>query len=356
MSNIDLTYLTRALELAKIRRGFCAPNPSVGAVIVKNNRMLSLGYHLGPGQDHAEIHALNKLTPEEMQGATVYVTLEPCCHQGRTPPCTDALIKAGVRRVVYGFCDTNPIVAGRGDAILKAAGIISEHLPLTEITDFYQSYVHWHRTQKPFLTAKIALTLDGKIADESSHPIEITGPELGEFTHHRRKWSDALLTTSKTILQDNPQLNVRLQNESIAKPLYVLDSQLQVPDKAHIFKTAKCLTFFHENNAPKKNLQRLVRKGARCIAIESEESGLVLEQVLEHIGRDGMHDVWIEAGGQCFSAFLQKKLLQRAYIYIAPRWLGEGKSAFPSSFGYDFSTHKVRFEPVGDDVLCEINF
>ncbi len=355
MNDQDIVHLHQAYELAKLRRGFCSPNPSVGAVIVKNNKILATGYHQGAGSPHAEPDALKKLN-NSAQGATLYVTLEPCCHFGRTPPCTNAIIKAGIQRVVYGFHDPNPLVAGKGEAQLKAAGITCDYLPLPEITHFYESYHYWQTTKKPFITAKIALSLDGKIAGKSGEPIQITGEALKEFTHYSRQNSDAILTTAKTIIQDDPRLNVRTEDEVIAKPLYILDTALTLQTTAKIFKTAKSVTIFYtdDKNHDSERLEALAAEGATCVAMKSNQHGLDLNQVISHIGQDGIHDLWIEAGGKCFSAFLREKLLKKAYIYIAPKWIGEGQMAFLPEFNLDLQSQPLTWQQVGEDVMCEV--
>jgi diaminohydroxyphosphoribosylaminopyrimidine deaminase/5-amino-6-(5-phosphoribosylamino)uracil reductase len=352
--NHDANFLLKALELAQIRRGFCAPNPAVGAVIVRDQKIIATGYHDGPGSAHAEVDALNKLPADAVRSATIYVTLEPCCHFGRTPPCTDALIQAGIKRIVYGFRDPNPIVAGKGEQALKNAGIDIEHISLPEIDAFYQSYQHWHQTQKPFLTAKIALSIDGKIASKSGAPIAITGAELHEYTHTRRKQSDAILTTAKTIIADDPQMNVRLGSQTIAKHLYILDSTLALQPTAKIFTTAQSVTIFHAEDASSPQKDHIIKMGVHCIPIMKTPNGLALDQVITHLGNDGKHDVWIEAGGQCFSTFIAEKLLQRAFIYIAPLWIGEGLTAFADNF--DLAATNVNWRQYGKDVLCDIHW
>lgn len=354
--DVDLLQLHHSLVLAKTRRGYCAPNPSVGAVIVNEGEIIARGCHLAAGAPHAEIDALNKVTSIDLSHATLYVTLEPCCHFGKTPPCTDAIIKSGIKRVIYGYRDPNPIVAGKGEAALRAAGIICEHVFTPEITAFYESYSHWHKTSKPFVTAKIALSLDGKIAGKESARIQITGEGLKVFTHNCRSISDAILTSAKTIIQDDPLLNVRNEDEITAKPLYILDSELNLPLDAKIFKTAKSIALFHAKNITEERKQALTHLGARCIEVESNKQGLDLNQVLSTIGQDGIHDLWIEAGGECFSAFATQKLLQRAYIYVAPKWIGEGKTAFPQDFSLDTSACQLQWQQVGTDVLCEIHW
>lgn len=337
-------YLRQALDQAKIRKGFTAPNPAVGAVIVRDGQILATGFHQKAGEAHAEIEALKRLN-FSAKDATIYVTLEPCCHHGKTPPCTEALIKAGVKEVIYGYKDPNPLVAGKGEAELLKAGIQCQHLSLPEINNFYESYQHWQYTQTPFVTAKIAISFDGKIAGKNGERIQITGAVAEEFTHLNRKNSDAILTTAQTILHDDPQLNARCNNETFSKPIYILDSQLKTPLSAKIFKTAQSLTFFHAANV---SSEHFAAKGARCIG------GLNLQQVLQQMGKDGIHDLWVEAGGTFFSALCEQNLLQRALIYIAPRVLGEGKPAFTQPF--DFHRHILHWQALGQDGLCDIRF
>lgn len=346
----DIAFLHQALALAEIQRGFCSPNPAVGAVIVRDNKILAKGYHRGPGHAHAEVAALQQLNAQQTAGATMYVTLEPCCHFGRTPPCTDALIASGIKRVIYGYEDPNPLVAGRGRSILNSHGIECELLAIPDINVFYQSYQYWHRTKKPFITAKIALTLDGKIAGDNGQPIAITGDETNVLTHKNRKRSDAILTTVKTILSDDPQLNVRLDGAEIRKPLYILDSDLRLPSDAQVFRTASKITLFHKNTIP--DTGKYESLGARCVGIKADKEGLCLISLISIIGEDGIHDLWIEAGGKCFSAFVRNSLLQKAWIYIAPKWLGSGMPAFEEDLGLEKT--EIVWQQQGKDVLAEV--
>lgn len=354
---MQVTYLKQALELAEIRRGFCAPNPAVGAVVVKDNLILSTGYHWASGHPHAEAGALNKIGAEA-NGATIYVTLEPCCHRHKkTPPCTELLIARGIKQVVYGYRDPNPQVAGQGEKALQSAGIECIYLPMDEIHAFYQSYHYWWQNQKPFITAKIALTLDGKIAGPQGERITITGSEAQLFTHLQRKRSDAILTTVSTIIADDPLLNVRLDNKIVKKPLYILDSQLNIPLTAKVFNSTESLVIFHsENSDPEKKLA-LEKLGAECRTIMQTNTGLNLPDIIHYIGQQGMHDLWIEAGGKCFSTFIQQKLLQRAFIYVAPKWLGNDvQSAFIEPFDFPSTTCSLEWKPLGQDAVCKIDF
>jgi diaminohydroxyphosphoribosylaminopyrimidine deaminase/5-amino-6-(5-phosphoribosylamino)uracil reductase len=351
-ADTDRYYLSEALLLAKVQQGFCAPNPSVGALIVRDAKIIGCGYHLGVGLAHAEVAALASV-PDAIN-ATVYVTLEPCCHWGRTPPCTDALIKAGIKRVVYGYRDPNPLVSGKGEIALQAAGIACEYISHSDIDDFYKSYSYWQATKLPFVTAKIALSLDGRIAGAAGEPLQITGEALKKFTHDCRKTNDAILTTINTIIYDNPQLNVRYPDKVYAKPLYILDSQLAFPLTATVLTTAKSITLFHSTKASLERQQQLIAQGIRCVSLGEDKEGLILAQAIKLIGQDGHHSLWVEAGGKCFSALVREQLLQRAFIYIAPKWFGTGKIAFPADFSLDISSHQLYWQQFGNDVLCEV--
>jgi len=344
---VHQAYLKEALALAEIRRGFCAPNPSVGAVVVKDNAMISRGFHRAAGQPHAEVEALKELG-DQAAGTTVYVTLEPCCIWGRTPPCTQLLIERKVGRVVYGFKDPNPKVSGRGASELAKAGIECVHVGTPESEAFYESYAHWVKTGRPFVTAKLAMSLDGKIAGPGGKSVKISGSALDEFTHERRKKSDAILTTGATILTDNPRLNARVGDKIFAKPVYVLDRSSRVPSTASVFQTAKNLTIFCNPGIRRANL------GVRTVEIP--DTVPFLNEALSQIGKDGIHDLWVEAGGTCFRALLNDGLLNRAFIYFSPKWLGEkALSAFPESFSLSKEVD-CRWSSFGDEALCEIRW
>ncbi|WP_100622787.1 bifunctional diaminohydroxyphosphoribosylaminopyrimidine deaminase/5-amino-6-(5-phosphoribosylamino)uracil reductase RibD [Candidatus Coxiella mudrowiae] len=353
MNNPEV-YLKQALELAEIRRGFCAPNPAVGAILVKDNKIISTGFHKRSGLPHAEVEAINS-AGENAKGADLYVTLEPCCHYGKTPPCTDLIIKTGIKAVYYSLADPNPNVFNKGAQVLKQAGIDCFLVEIPEIKSFYESYSYWTANKRSWITIKLALSLDGKIAGIKGKPLALTGEELKLYTHKFRKKSDALLTTINTILQDDPQLNVRLVNETIKKLVYILDSDLRLPSNACIHRTAEKLVVFHKEPANKKRKQALAERNIRCVGVTGTKEGLDLNQVLSTIGADGVHDLWVEAGGGCFQSFLHKRLIHRALIYVAPKVMGDqATSAFQLPF--DFQEHRIQWRQIGQDVVCDIKF
>lgn len=344
-------YLIEALKLAEKARGVCAPNPAVGALVVKEGRILATGYHKGPGLAHAEREALRAL--EDALGADLYVTLEPCCHLGKTPPCTDLIIEKKVSRVFYGCSDPNPIVYKKGEATLNTAGIFCKQVAIQAIDDFYEAYTHWTKYHRPFVTAKLAMTLDGKIAGVGGERVRISGEKADIFTHKMRRRADACLTTAKTIQKDNPRLDARQDGKTLQKPVYVLDRTLSLSLSSQIFETSGRLTIFHLENISEDKRLALRAKKATCIGIPSSVD--FLEKALDVIANHGVHDLWIEAGGRMFESLVSKGLLQRAFLYISPKWFGEGTSAFN---GRDIfkSTRSVRWSFLGADALCEIRW
>lgn len=324
MSISAVNYLEIALELAKIRKGFCAPNPCVGAILVKNNQIIARGYHQASGFPHAEVDAISKVDPSQASGAILYVTLQPCCHTAKkTPPCTDLIIKSDITKVIYGFRDPNPVVNGHTDKILQDAGIECVHYPLTLIDNFYASYAYWWKLKMPFTTAKLAMSLDGKIAGKNGKRIQLTGNIAQKFTHQQRKYTDAILTTAKTITIDDPLLNCRIDNIIYKKPLYIIDTHLSIPISANVFNSAQKLTIFHHPQITEKEQVRFQKYAIRFIPIKSDNNGLDLLEIVKQIGQDGIIDLWLEAGGKSFQSFVKNCLLQRAFIYVAPQWLGE---------------------------------
>ncbi len=330
-------YLQQALALAKTRRGYCAPNPAVGAVVVKDKTIIGTGAHYACGMPHAEVEALKGLGAKA-QGATLYVTLEPCSHYGRTPPCTKAISEAGISEVFYGYKDPNPLVADSNFI----------HMPLAEIDAFYRSYAHWHQTSRPWVTAKIALSLDGKIAGPQGIRVAITGPELKERTYESRKCRDAILTTAKTIIHDNPRLDIR---GTESKPIYILDRNLCLTDEYQIWQNTNRLTVFY---SPACRLTPYKVGNISFVPILEQDGQLDLDQVINYIGRDGVHDLWVEAGGILLESLLARNYVDTLHIYCAAKWLGlDAQSAFSTRVHLEQFTQK-KWIQVGDDVVCEM--
>ena len=342
---IDLKdYLLKALEVAETRRGSCAPNPAVGAVIVKDGQIIATGTHWAAGHPHAEVDALHK-AGKAAKGATLYATLEPCCHHGKTPPCTDAILAAGIERVVFGFADPNP-VASKGCEVLTAAGIECKQFSLPEIDLFYHSYAHWLAHQRPWVRLKLAISADAKIAGESGKPVPISGAACNGLTQQYRYHSDAILTTVQTLLNDNPKMNARLPNKTVAKPLFVLDSHLRLDHSMQVFKTAKSIVVYHRDDIA-------TNEALNCVPVPFNQQGLDLAVVLTDLGRRGVHDLWIEVGARAFDAFYRNQWVDEVIFYRSQKILGE--QALPAFLtASPIEAHELEWEPLGEDEVARL--
>jgi len=353
---MDEIYLKRALEAAEIGRGFCGPNPSVGAVVVNNSSIISVGYHKGAGAPHAEVEALN-VAGEKARGSSIYVTLEPCCHQGKTPPCTDLLINRGISRVVYAYVDPNPAVSGKGVRQLQASNILVDRVEMEEVTTFYEAYAHWISNEEPFVTAKLALSLDGKTAGEGGSRKRISGESMSEFTHLNRRRTDAILTTVRTVTLDNPSLDARARGERIPKSVYVLDTHLHFPEGALLLKTSKKLTLFCGPNPSRAREEKLRSLGVMIVKVGETEAGLDWKEVMIFLGKEGVHDLFVEAGGKCIESLAKAGFLHRAYLSVSPKWLGErSTTAFNSSAAFLEKASSIEWMMKGRDALCELRW
>lgn len=353
-----IELLEKALHLARQRKGFCAPNPAVGAIVAKKSEILASGHHWGPSHLHAEIEALKQLPPGQAQEADLYVTLEPCCHHGKTPPCTEAIIQSGISRVFYGLKDPDKRVSGKGIALLEAAGIICKHIALPEIDDFYAGYQCWQTDQRPRVTAKLALSIDGKIAGLAGKPLKISGQVADAFTHQQRKEADALLTTARTVQQDDPRLDVRLAEGIFQKPVYILDRQLSTLLTARVFETAAEVILFHAEGVCAEKITGFQAKGATCIAVPlSHEGGLAWDSIFKEMGKRYVQEVWVEAGARCFESLVLGGYLEQAYLYVSSKYIGSsGVAAFFNHEGLFERVKKSQWQVLGEDAVCRLCF
>ncbi len=344
----DRDYLLQALALAQLAQGQTYPNPAVGCVIVREGEVLATGYHQGPGTLHAERIALIS-AQEEVSGATAYVTLEPCCHTGRTPPCTDILIEKKIKRVVFGFYDPNPLVKGKSGVILKEKGIVCEHVALEEINLFYRAYAHWWRTKTPYVTAKIALSADYKVAGPGGQPVAMTGEAMNRFTHQQRLRADCLLTTSKTVVRDDPKLNVRLDGEERAKPVVIIDRHGEMPIESQVLQTAQRVLLFQSVSATSPSESTRIE-----IIPLPKELYAQWPFILKTLGERGFHHVWVEAGPTFFAYLYNHGGVNEAYLYFAPVVLGSGALPGPNLLSSTSESQPPRWEYFEDDVCLNI--
>ena len=347
--------LQQCCKLAMQKLGSCAPNPSVAALVVRDGAIIAAGVHQGAGTLHAEPIALKRAS-EQAEGAILYVSLEPCSHYGRTPPCVAAIVAAGISEVYYAHGDIDSRVAGRGASYLRKHGIYCEQIEIPESKLLYRYYDYWQRTKLPWVTAKLALSADYKIAAADKSPIAISGSEANAYTQLQRAQHDAILTTATTVNNDNPRLNARLPAETLQKKVYVLDRELKIKDDLQLWHTAEKLIIFHAEVADTTRLQQLQSKGAVCVLLPTNALGLDLAAALEYIGGQGCHALWVEVGARCLQSFYAAGLLQRLIFYVATQKLGSDAYAgiiTPEAVaGYSSMQQGV----LGDDTLYEYLF
>lgn len=354
--SMDETYMKTALQLAQSVKGQTDPNPPVGAVIVKNNRIIGLGAHLQAGEAHAEVHAIN-MAGKEAENATIYVTLEPCSHIGKTPSCADLIIKNKLARVVIATKDPNELVAGEGIKRLKEAGIdVTVGLLEEEATHINDVFFHYIKTNRPFVTVKSATSLDGKIATKTGESKWITSELAREDVHYYRHTHEAILVGVNTVLQDNPRLTTRLKQGGKNPIRIVLDTNLNTPLNAHLIQNSEADTiiFVSTNVLDEKIAQFNEFNHVEIIQLPTEK--IKISDVLKVLGEREIASLFVEGGATINDAFLRAGFINQFVLYLAPKLIG-GKKA-PTSFsgkGYsnlkDIFNLKITYvEKIGPDI------
>ncbi len=328
----DEKYMQRALDLAARAQGRTSPNPMVGAVVVKDNQVVGEGYHMKAGTPHAEVHAL-QAAGEVARGATLYVNLEPCSHYGRTPPCADAIVRAGVKRVVVAGLDPNPRVSGRGLKILQDAGIETLTGVLEqEARNLNLAFFKYIQTGIPLVSLKVAMTLDGKIATSSGDSRWISGEASRQYVHQLRNIYDAIMVGIGTVLKDDPMLNTRLEEEDIRDPIRVIiDSKLDLPQSSNIVQTArqqKTIVFCGQQ-ADNARQEFLEGAGLTVIRLDGRDEKLPLEEVLRVLGKMEIMTLLVEGGGEINGYLIEKGLIDKVYWFIAPKIVGGREAPTP---------------------------
>ncbi|RUL56872.1 bifunctional diaminohydroxyphosphoribosylaminopyrimidine deaminase/5-amino-6-(5-phosphoribosylamino)uracil reductase RibD [Lysinibacillus antri] len=355
----DREYMQLALDLAASAKGHTNPNPVVGAVLVKNGIIVGTGLHRKAGEPHAEVHAFN-MAGSHAEGATLYVTLEPCSHYGKTPPCANLVKDSKVARVVVATTDPNPSVAGRGINIIREAGIeVEVGLLESEARKLNERFIHNMLTSRPFVISKFAMTLDGKIATHTGHSKWITSEAARLKVHELRHEVDAILVGIGTVLADNPSLTTRLPDQKGKNPIrIILDSDLNIPLESQVLQTSDAPTIIVcslDKDHPKAT--KLVEKGVQLLSVSKNDNGLNLEEMLEKLYEMGITDLLVEGGAEINASFLRANLINKFQVYIAPKVLGGRKSKSPFT-GTDVDTMDEALqldfdsiEQVGEDLL-----
>ena len=323
----DEKYMRLAMQLAGNAIGRTSPNPLVGAVIVKDNRVVGCGWHRKAGTPHAEVHALNQ-AGELAQGADVYVTLEPCAHYGKTPPCSKALVEAKVKNVYGGLLDVNPKVAGKGFKILEDAGIHVEYGFLQdELRKQNEVFFKWIEHKKPFIVLKAAMTLDGKIATATGQSKWITNETSRAYGYKLRDIYDGIMVGINTVIEDNPMLTARVDGGK--NPIrIVVDSSLKIDINANVVqdKSAKTIVATTDK-ADKDKILKLQAQDVDVIVVDKDENDKVdIEKLLDILGQQNICSILVEGGATLSGSFVAKKLVDEVYFFIAPKIVG-GKEA-----------------------------
>lgn len=366
MTQEDITLMQHAMTLARRGEGWVSPNPLVGAVIVCDGEVIAEGWHARYGDLHAERNAFRDADSRDIdcRGATIYVTLEPCCHHGHQPPCTEAIIEHGIRRVVMGLPDPNPLVAGKGVRLLQEAGIevdcLSPDLPLyKELLNQNRIFLKFITTRMPWVTAKWAMTLDGKIASRTGDSKWVSSPESRQRVHLMRRRHKAIMCGIGTVLADDPMLNVRLPEDvvpadDIRQPIRIIaDRHLRIPLDSQLARTAHDIPLIIATSAdadPKKE-EALVEAGAQVWHCGSAH------EIMERAGKENIDSILVEGGGILNESLLREGLIDEVTAFIAPKIIGGSEALSPvegKGFGLmadAFQLKDVSVEQIGNDIM-----
>ncbi len=358
----ELAFMRRALELAAKGKGFTSPNPMVGAVIVKKGRIIGEGYHRRAGDKHAEIVALESCVEDPRRGA-LFLNLEPCCHTGRTPPCAEAIIRAGIKRVVAAMEDPNLLVKGKGFELLRHSGIeIEVGLCRQEAEELNEKYIFFIKHKRPFVMIKAALSLDGKIATPTGKSRWLSSPEARKYVHQLRLEYDTIMVGINTVLRDDPRLTARLPDAE-KKEIFrvVLDSKLRIPLQCHLVRQKRGgeVLIFTTPAAPTERIEQLRSLGVKVIIAKEKEGRVDLNYALKQLAKRGIISLLIEGGSEVFASALKEKVINKVLFIYAPKiiggrdsiplFAGEGKRELASAY----KLSKVRSFRLGPDVAIE---
>ncbi|XXM74313.1 bifunctional diaminohydroxyphosphoribosylaminopyrimidine deaminase/5-amino-6-(5-phosphoribosylamino)uracil reductase RibD [Lysinibacillus sphaericus] len=348
-------YMQLALTMAAATKGQTSPNPSVGAVVVKNGEIAGMGAHLKAGEGHAEVHAITA-AGEKADGADIYVTLEPCSHHGRTPPCSQLIIKSGIKRVFIATTDPNPLVSGKGIEQLRQAGV-EVHIGegREEALELNKHFFHYMNNQTPYVTLKTAVTLDGKTAAATGDSKWITSEESRLDVHYDRHRHDAILVGVNTIIRDNPHLTTRLPQGGKNPIRIILDHTLRTPLDSNVVRDKKSKTIIITSDSVLED-DKIPYLQEGCEVITIPEKRINLQSMLKELGKKSIQSVYVEGGSSVHGSFLEEKAFQELVIYMAPKLIG-GRDAYTSFGGNGVSAiteglemNIVSMKTIGPDI------
>ena len=355
-------YMKEALRLAVKGKGRTSPNPMVGAVIVKNNKIIGKGYHKKAGFPHAEIEAIRD-AGEKAKGSRLYVNLEPCSHYGRTPPCSEAIIKSGIKDVIIGMKDPNPLVAGKGIRKLKKAGINIVHgIMGKECRAINEPYIKYIAKKLPYVTLKVAGSLDGKISTKTGESRWITGDQARNYVHKIRDEVDAVMVGINTVLRDDPMLTTRLKKKDLRHPVrIILDSRLKIPltAKSVQLKNGQKTIVATTAKASLRKKKILEKMGVGVLLIKEKESKVDMMDLMKKLGKMEISNIMIEGGAEVNASALQSGIVDKVIFFIAPIIIG-GANATSSIMGNGISLLKdavsikeAKIKKLGRDFMLE---
>ncbi|MDQ0214397.1 diaminohydroxyphosphoribosylaminopyrimidine deaminase/5-amino-6-(5-phosphoribosylamino)uracil reductase [Oikeobacillus pervagus] len=324
-------YMDLALRLAKSVDGQTSPNPPVGAVVVKDGRIIGMGAHLKAGTAHAEVHAL-EMAGDEAMGSDLYVTLEPCSHFGKTPPCADLVVEKGIKKVWIATTDPNPLVAGKGIEKMRKAGIeVEVGIGGQEAKNLYNVFFHYIQTKTPYVTIKTAITADGKTATFTGSSKWITSEQARLDVHKLRHQNDAILVGINTILKDNPLLTTRLPQGGKNPIRIVLDTHLRIPEDVHVVADSSVKTIIVCGKNASNEKEALLQNRNNLTIMRQNTETIHIPTLLEELGQLGMMTLFVEGGAEVNASFLKEQAFQKLIVYTAPKLVG-GKTS-PGPFG-----------------------
>ena len=364
LSGIDERFMKAALREAKKGLGRTSPNPAVGAVVVRDGQVIARGYHKKAGSEHAEIAALKKLPDRAGPKDTLYVTLEPCNHTGKTPPCTLAILEKGIKKIIVGMDDPNPKVAGGGIAFLRDQGVeVKAGLLEKECRQLTEVFIKFITTDRPFVMVKSALTLDGWTATSTGHSQWITGERSRRFVHQLRDRVDAIMVGSGTVLSDNPRLTTRLYRGHGKDPMrIVLDSHLGIPLSAQILNhasSADTVIVHGESIGSDKARPFQAKNGVSTLPCAEKEGRIDLEALLGTLGSLSISSLLVEGGARLMGSLIRENLVDKCFLFFAPKILGGGDGVplahgeGPKKIDDCLGLKEVRLRRFGDDLLIQ---
>ncbi|WP_226581566.1 bifunctional diaminohydroxyphosphoribosylaminopyrimidine deaminase/5-amino-6-(5-phosphoribosylamino)uracil reductase RibD [Halobacillus litoralis] len=350
----DERFMGMAIEMAKETIGQTSPNPSVAAIVVKDNQVVGLGVHVKAGEAHAEVHAL-RMAGEKARGAEIYVTLEPCSHYGKTPPCAEAVVKAGIQRAVIASSDPNPKVAGRGIQKMREHGLeVKTGVMKKEADELNRAFFHYIKMKEPYVRLKSAMSLDGKIATSSGESQWITGEEARQDGHSYRHRSDAILVGINTVLMDDPKLTTRIEGKGRNPIRIILDTHLQTPVTSQLIENNEAPTWIFTGRHTENEKQRHFEQIPHVSVVPFDFEQIPVEEVLRYLGEQKVTSLLVEGGATIADSFVRAGKINETITYIAPKLIG-GKEALTPVAGKGIHQLKdVRsFEIVSNELVGE---